>query len=65
MSSTTVRKPFYLYPPWNILFEFNKLEKLVPWNVNIAFLLKSFLENMDKIGQLTLGHRELHLIHRH
>jgi chromatin segregation and condensation protein Rec8/ScpA/Scc1 (kleisin family) len=52
MSSTTVRKPFYLYPPWNILFEFNKLEKLIPWNVNIAFLLKSFLENMDKTGQV-------------
>lgn len=52
MSSTNTKKPFYLFPPWNILFEFNKLEKLVPWNINIAFLLRSFLENMDKTGQV-------------
>lgn len=52
MSSTTMKKPFYLFPPWNILFEFHKLEKLIPWNVNIAFLLRSFLENMDKTGQV-------------
>ena len=52
MSSTTTRKPFYLLPPWNILFEFHKLEKLVPWNVNIAYLLTSFLEHMEKTGQV-------------
>jgi chromatin segregation and condensation protein Rec8/ScpA/Scc1 (kleisin family) len=52
MSSTTMKKPFYLFPPWNVLFEFHKLEKLIPWNVNIAFLLRSFLENMDKTGQV-------------
>ncbi|HJW97514.1 MAG TPA: hypothetical protein VJ529_00170 [Candidatus Bathyarchaeia archaeon] len=52
MSSTTTRKPFYLFPPWNILFEFHKLEKLTPWNVNIAYLLTSFLENMNKSGQV-------------
>ncbi len=52
MSSMNTKKPFYLFPPWNILFEFNKLEKLVPWNINIAFLLRSFLENMDKTGQV-------------
>jgi chromatin segregation and condensation protein Rec8/ScpA/Scc1 (kleisin family) len=52
MSSTTTKKPFYLFPPWNILFEFNKLEKLVPWNINIAFLLRSFLENMNRTGEV-------------
>ena len=52
MSSTTMKKPFYLFPPWNILFEFHKLEKLVPWNVNIAYLLTSFLENMEKTGEV-------------
>jgi chromatin segregation and condensation protein Rec8/ScpA/Scc1 (kleisin family) len=52
MSSTTTRKPFYLLPPWNILFEFHKLEKLVPWNVNIAYLLTSFLEQMEETGQV-------------
>jgi chromatin segregation and condensation protein Rec8/ScpA/Scc1 (kleisin family) len=50
--SVTVKKPFYLYPPWNILFEFNKLEKLTPWNINIAFLLSSFLQEMERSGQI-------------
>lgn len=35
-------------PPWNILFELNKLEKLTPWNVNIAYLLRSFLTEMER-----------------
>lgn len=52
MSSATAKKPFYLLPPWNILFEFRKLEKLTPWNVNIAYLLTSFLECMERTGQV-------------
>lgn len=41
-----------MLPPWNILFEFNKLERLTPWNINIAYLLTSFLEQMEKTGQV-------------
>lgn len=52
MSSTTLKKPFYLRPPWNILFEFHKLEKLTPWNINIAYLLTTFLQEMEKTGQV-------------
>jgi len=52
MSSATIKKPFYMRPPWNILFEFRKLEKLTPWNINIAYLLTSFLEEMEKTGQV-------------
>ena len=51
MASTSpapLRKPFYLRPPWNILFEISKLEKLTPWNVNIAYLLRSFLSEMER-----------------
>ena len=47
-STAPIRKPFYLRPPWNILFEISKLEKLTPWNVNIAYLLRSFLAEMEK-----------------
>ena len=50
--STGIRRPFYLRPPWNILFEINKLEKLTPWNVNIAYLLNSFLSEMERIGKV-------------
>jgi chromatin segregation and condensation protein Rec8/ScpA/Scc1 (kleisin family) len=47
-----MRKPFYLRPPWNILFELSKLEKLTPWNVNIAYLLRSFLSEMESSGKV-------------
>jgi segregation and condensation protein A len=47
-ASVPVRKPFYMRPPWNILFELTKLEKLSPWNINIAYLLRSFLSEMEK-----------------
>ena len=47
-STTPTRRPFYLRPPWNILFEISKLEKLTPWNVNIAYLLRSFLAEMER-----------------
>ncbi len=48
----TMKKPFYLQPPWNILFEIHKLEKMKPWNVNISFLLASFLDEMQKRGEV-------------
>ncbi len=47
-----IRKPFYLRPPWNILFEISKLEKLTPWNVNIAYLLRSFLTEMERTDKV-------------
>jgi segregation and condensation protein A len=47
-STAPIRRPFYLRPPWNILFEISKLEKLTPWNVNIAYLLRSFLTEMER-----------------
>jgi len=47
-----IKKPFYLRPPWNILFELSKLDKLTPWNVNIAYLLRSFLSEMERMGQV-------------
>jgi len=50
--STVMRKPFYLRPPWNILFEISKLEKLTPWNVNITYLLTSFLSEMERTGKV-------------
>ncbi len=46
----STKKPFYLRPPWNILFEFQRLERLSPWNINIAYLLTTFLEEMNKAG---------------
>ncbi len=50
--ATVTRRPFYLRPPWNILFEISKLEKLTPWNVNIGYLLRSFLSEMEHTGKV-------------
>jgi chromatin segregation and condensation protein Rec8/ScpA/Scc1 (kleisin family) len=50
--AAAMRKPFYLRPPWNILFELNKFDKLTPWNVNIAYLLRSFLSEMERTGKV-------------
>ncbi len=50
--SSDLKKPFYLRPPWNILFEINRLEKLTPWDVNIAYLLRSFLSEMETSGKV-------------
>jgi len=51
-SSSTVEKPFYLQPPLNLLFELHKLQKIVPWDINISFLLSSFLGEMEKRGEV-------------
>jgi len=51
-SPTPDGKPFYFRPPWNILFELNRLRNLRPWDVNIAFLLTTFLEEMEKCGEI-------------
>jgi len=43
-------KPFYLRPPWEILFRETKLEKVSPWSIDLAFLLSSLLEEMNRVG---------------
>ena len=50
--STSIQKPFYFRPPWNILFELHRLQKILPWDVNISFLLTSFLEEMERRGEI-------------
>jgi segregation and condensation protein A len=50
--SSSMEKPFYFLPPWNILFELHRLQKIMPWDVNISFLLRSFLEEMQKRGEI-------------
>jgi len=52
MTETMTKRPFYLRPPINILFDINRIEKLTPWNVNIAFLLRQFLSEMEHQGKV-------------
>jgi chromatin segregation and condensation protein Rec8/ScpA/Scc1 (kleisin family) len=48
----STEKPFYFQPPLSILFEIHRLEKVIPWDVNIAFLLRTFLEEMEHRGEV-------------
>jgi len=43
-------KPFYLRPPWEILFKEAKLEKISPWSINLVHLLATLLEEMNRVG---------------
>ena len=52
MMSSSMQKPFYFQPPWNVLFELHRLQKILPWDVNISFLLTSFLEEMERRGEI-------------
>jgi len=45
-------KPFYFRPPWNILFDLQILERVNPWDINLSFLLLSFLEEMEKRAEI-------------
>jgi chromatin segregation and condensation protein Rec8/ScpA/Scc1 (kleisin family) len=48
----TKEKPFFFTPPWNILFELHRLANLRPWEISIAFLLTTFLKEMEKRGEI-------------
>lgn len=43
-------KPFYLRPPWDILFKETKLEKISPWSIDLVYLLTTLLEEMSRVG---------------
>ena len=52
MTENSPRRPFFMRPPINILFDINRLEKITPWSINIAFLLRQFLSEMDRNGKI-------------
>jgi segregation and condensation protein A len=45
-------KPFWLRPPYLILFDLLRLHRIKPWDVDIALLLNSFLAEMKKSGYI-------------
>ena len=52
MTQNPDEKPFWLQPPHVILFDLIRLHRLKPWDVNVAFLLNSFLAEMKKSGYI-------------
>ena len=45
-------KPFWLRPPYLILFDLLRLHRVKPWDVDIANLLNTFLAEMKKSGYI-------------
>jgi len=45
-------KPFWLRPPYLILFDLLRLHRIKPWDVDITFLLNSFLAEMKSKGYI-------------
>ena len=45
-------KPFWLRPPYLILFDLLRLHRIKPWDVNITELLNSFLAQMKENGYI-------------
>ena len=45
-----ITKPFWLRPPYLILFDLLRLHRVKPWDVDIAQLLNSFMAEMKKNG---------------
>jgi segregation and condensation protein A len=45
-------KPFWLRPPYLILFDLLRLHRIKPWDVDIIALLNSFLGEMKKNGYI-------------
>ncbi len=45
-------KPFWLRPPYLILFDLLRLHRVKPWDVDIANLLNTFMAEMKKNGYI-------------
>lgn len=45
-------KPFWLQPPWMILFDIIRLHRVKPWDVNLSHLLTTLLTEMRRRGYI-------------
>ena len=46
------KKPFWLRPPWIVLFDLIKLHQIKPWNIDLSFLLSTLLREMKTRGPI-------------
>ncbi len=47
-----MEKPFWLNPPFSILFDILRISKLKPWQIKLTELLKNFLNKMKETGEI-------------
>ena len=46
------QKPFWLRPPWIVLFDLMKLHRIRPWDIDLSYLLTALMGEMRKIGNV-------------
>ena len=51
-STIGLEKPFWLTPPWAILFDLMKLHRVRPWDVNLSYLLTTLIREIGKKGYI-------------
>ncbi len=56
MSPNTIsdesQKPFWLRPPWTVLFDLIKLHRTRPWNIDLSYLLTTLIGEMKRVGHI-------------
>jgi chromatin segregation and condensation protein Rec8/ScpA/Scc1 (kleisin family) len=50
--STEYERPFWIRPPWKVLFDLVQLHTVRPWDVNLTNLLTSLLKEMGGKGYI-------------
>jgi segregation and condensation protein A len=48
----SIEKPFWLKPPWAVLFDLIRLQKVRPWDINLNYLLTTLLGEMRRRGAI-------------
>lgn len=49
-TSESLEKPFWLKPPWAVLFDLIRLQKVRPWDINLNYLLTTLLGEIRRRG---------------
>ena len=51
-ATSLAEKPFWLRPPWAVLFDLIRLQRVRPWDVNLTYLLTTLLNEIGKRGYI-------------
>lgn len=46
------KKPYWIRPPLSVLFNVLNLQKLIPWEINLAYLLPTLVKEMREVGHI-------------
>lgn len=46
------QKPFWLRPPWTVLFDLIRLHRIRPWDIDLSYLLTTLVGEMKRRGYI-------------